>query len=56
MKTDGWNDLELPNGHKEIVQSMINSHFTKDKSTRVDFDLVQNKGQPPHKHIIFHQF
>ena len=43
-KLDGWNDLELPDGHKEIVQSLINSHFTKDKSGSVDFDLVRDKG------------
>lgn len=43
-KPDAWNDLELPDGHREIVQSLIKSHFAKDKSKKVDFDLVRDKG------------
>lgn len=44
MKTDGWNDLELPDGHKEIVQSLIDSHFTQNKDASIDFDLTKGKG------------
>ncbi|RYP76891.1 hypothetical protein DL771_001444 [Monosporascus sp. 5C6A] len=38
-----WEDLELPPGHKEIVQSLIDSHFSKDKSKNIHFDLVKGK-------------
>lgn len=41
-KTDAWDDLELPEGHKEIVQSLIKSHFAKDKSKSMD--LSRDKG------------
>jgi hypothetical protein len=44
-KTDGWDDLELPEGHKEIVQSLIKSHFAKDKSKSMDF--ARDKGSRP---------
>lgn len=47
LKTDAWDDLELPEGHKEIVQSLIRSHFAKEKSKGVD--LARDKGQPPCK-------
>lgn len=43
MRTDAWDDLELPEGHKEIVQSLIKSHFAKDKSKSTD--LTRDKGQ-----------
>ncbi|KAI9810741.1 MAG: hypothetical protein M1827_006079 [Pycnora praestabilis] len=43
-KKDGWNGLELPEGHKEIVQSLINSHFAMDKSATINFDSVRGKG------------
>jgi hypothetical protein len=26
-KSNGWDVLELPDGHKTIVQSLVNSHF-----------------------------
>ena len=42
-----WNNLELPQGHKEIVQSLIDSHFSKDKSRHMHFDLIRNKGKCP---------
>lgn len=42
VKTDAWDDLELPEGHKEIVQSLIKSHFAKDKSKCMD--LSRDKG------------
>ncbi|KAL0253354.1 hypothetical protein SLS55_010331 [Diplodia seriata] len=40
-----WNNLELPQGHKEIVQSLITSHFSTEKSKSVQFDLVKDKGK-----------
>lgn len=39
-----WNNLELPKGHKEIVQSLIESHFSRNKS-HVHWDLVKDKGK-----------
>jgi hypothetical protein len=43
-RPEPWNNLELPEGHKDIVQSLIESHFAKDKSN-VHFDLVRDKGE-----------
>ncbi|KAK1480523.1 hypothetical protein CTAM01_14363 [Colletotrichum tamarilloi] len=40
-----WNDLELPTGHKELVQSLIKSHFSQDKSRKLHLDLVRDKGR-----------
>ncbi|KAK1525908.1 uncharacterized protein CCOS01_08326 [Colletotrichum costaricense] len=40
-----WNDLELPTGHKELVQSLIKSHFSQDKSRKMHLDLVRDKGR-----------
>lgn len=42
-RPDAWNDLELPDGHKNIVQSLIESHFMKGEK-RLQFDLVRDKG------------
>ena len=39
-----WNNLELPKGHKDIVQSLIESHFSKDNSY-VHWDVVEDKGK-----------
>lgn len=40
-----WNKLELPDGHKDIVQSSIESHFSTDQSKNVHWDLVKDKGK-----------
>ena len=48
-KPDAWDELELPQGHREIVQSLIKSHFAKDKSKKVNFDLVRDKGHPAYE-------
>ncbi|KAF9640915.1 ATPase [Lasiodiplodia theobromae] len=40
-----WNNLELPSGHKELVQSLITSHFSTDKAKGLQFDLVRDKGK-----------
>ncbi|KAK7446512.1 hypothetical protein Landi51_07459 [Colletotrichum acutatum] len=39
------NDLELSTGHKELVQSLIKSHFSQDKSRKMHLDLVRDKGR-----------
>ena len=44
QKDDPWSKLRLPDGHKELVQSLINSHFAKRKIGDVHFDLMRNKG------------
>ncbi|QGA16033.1 hypothetical protein EYB26_003700 [Talaromyces marneffei] len=38
-----WEKLQLPPGHKNLVQSLILSHFAKPQSA-VQFDLLKNKG------------
>nr|OQO20494.1 hypothetical protein B0A51_12123 [Rachicladosporium sp. CCFEE 5018] len=42
---DAWTDLEIPTGHKNIVQSLIQSHSVKNKSTETHFDIVRDKGK-----------
>jgi DNA polymerase III delta prime subunit len=43
---DGFNDLQLPSNHKQMVQSLVQTHFrTKKAEERIDFDLVRNKGK-----------
>lgn len=46
---DAWNDLEIPLGHKDIVQSLVESHFSKTRSEKMDFDLVRDKGKEAQK-------
>ncbi|KAG7075370.1 aaa family atpase [Colletotrichum scovillei] len=36
-----WDDLELPTGHKELVQSLISSHFSQDTTRRMHLDLAE---------------
>lgn len=45
-KDNPWLKLRLPDGHKDLVQSLIHSHFAKQKSGGVHFDLLRNKGMP----------
>lgn len=40
----GWDELELPEGHKDIVQSLIERHFAKEHSGPAGFDVVAEKG------------
>lgn len=44
-QTDTWDDLQLPDGHKTIIQALINTHFSKDKAKDAQFDLVREKGK-----------
>lgn len=48
---DGWNDLVLPKGHREMVQAMVETHAKGTRSTtghshqdKVAMDLVRGKG------------
>ncbi|GAB7358209.1 hypothetical protein MBLNU230_g0361t1 [Neophaeotheca triangularis] len=45
QRSDPWQDLEIPTGHKNIVQALINTHFSEDKSRNAEFDLVREKGK-----------
>ena len=44
-RADAWQDLEIPKGHKDIVQALINTHFSKDKTKDPGLDLVHEKGR-----------
>ena len=47
----GWNDLKLPNGHKSMLQALVQTHFrektleTMLHEDRHDIDVVQGKGR-----------
>lgn len=45
LRLDAWEDLEIPDGHKSVVQALINTHFSRDRSKTADFDLVLEKGK-----------
>ena len=42
---DSWKDLEIPDGHKSVVQALISTHFSKDRNKDTQFDLVREKGK-----------
>ncbi|KAH6854718.1 hypothetical protein B0I37DRAFT_38322 [Chaetomium sp. MPI-CAGE-AT-0009] len=44
-RPEPWNDLELPDGHKNLVQSLIESHIDGNTSKKLQFDLVRAKGK-----------
>ncbi|KAI5919615.1 hypothetical protein F4810DRAFT_686268 [Camillea tinctor] len=44
-RPEPWNHLELPSGHKEIVQSLIQSHIEGNAGSKLQFDLVRAKGK-----------
>lgn len=44
-RDDAWSDLQLPDGHKDIVQALVRSHITKEDSEKMDFDLIKDKGE-----------
>ncbi|CAK3888998.1 Hypothetical predicted protein [Lecanosticta acicola] len=44
-RSDAWNDLKIPESHKHIVRSLIESHFAKGKSGNNEFDLIRDKGK-----------
>lgn len=51
MQTEGWKDLKLLQGHKNMVEAQVQSHFADKsfrasrKSQRSDIDLVRGKGE-----------
>ncbi|KAM6476117.1 hypothetical protein HDV62DRAFT_256961 [Trichoderma sp. SZMC 28011] len=44
-RSEPWKDLQLPDGHKNLVQSLIESHTSKSTSRKLHFDLVRSKGK-----------
>ncbi|KAF6803902.1 AAA family ATPase [Colletotrichum sojae] len=44
-RPEPWNELELPEGHKDVVQSLIDSHFSRDKTRKMHLDVVRDKGK-----------
>jgi SpoVK/Ycf46/Vps4 family AAA+-type ATPase len=44
-RTDTWQDLEITQDHKGIVQALVNTHFSKDRTKDPVFDLVREKGK-----------
>ena len=46
-ENDGFQKLVLPDGHKEIVRALINTHAQKADSdaSRREFDVVKGKGR-----------
>ncbi|KAI9823114.1 MAG: hypothetical protein M1826_000265 [Phylliscum demangeonii] len=49
-KSDGFKDLKLPSGHKEMVQALVRSHSMRrdiDAAAKdsTDFDVVRGKGR-----------
>jgi len=44
-RADTWQGLEIPPDHKGIVQALVNTHFSKDKTKDPGYDLVREKGK-----------
>lgn len=44
-----WNSLVLPEGHKDIIYSVVNAHFRDKKGLNVEdniqTDLIRGKGE-----------
>lgn len=51
MQTEGWKDLKLLRGHKDMVRAQVQNHFAdksfraSHKNQRSDIDLVRGKGE-----------
>jgi hypothetical protein len=45
-KPDAWGELEILPNHRNVIESLMASHFMKTKSERRQFDFVKDKGQP----------
>ncbi|RWA07793.1 hypothetical protein EKO27_g7312 [Xylaria grammica] len=45
VREEPWQDLQLPDGHKRLIQSLIESHSTEKSSRRVQYDLIRGKGK-----------
>lgn len=44
-RSEPWDDLQLPDGHKRLVQSLIESHSDHEGPRSLHFDLVRDKGK-----------
>ncbi|KAH6616042.1 hypothetical protein B0J18DRAFT_438741 [Chaetomium sp. MPI-SDFR-AT-0129] len=44
-RLEPWNDLQLPDGHKRLVQSLIESHSSGKGHRGLHFDVVRAKGR-----------
>lgn len=51
-RLNAWDDLQLPEGYRDILQSLIKSHFGKGKSGRMESDLVHHKGKLLIQHLV----
>ncbi|KAK2007485.1 hypothetical protein LZ32DRAFT_50776 [Colletotrichum eremochloae] len=47
MKEDhqAWDNLQIDDGHRTIIKSLMATHFRKKKSERRQFDIIQDKGK-----------
>jgi hypothetical protein len=55
-RPEAWNDLQLPDGHKSLVQSLIESHIMGNLSRKLQFDLVRAKGMSGTVCRSYHKF
>ncbi|PYH43521.1 uncharacterized protein BP01DRAFT_402635, partial [Aspergillus saccharolyticus JOP 1030-1] len=44
-RKEAWQDLEIDPGHRNIIQSLMETHFSKSRPKRRQFDLVRDKGK-----------
>ncbi|KAK2000769.1 hypothetical protein LX36DRAFT_738928 [Colletotrichum falcatum] len=47
MKEDhqAWDNLQIDDGHRTIIKSLMATHFRKKRSERRQFDIIQDKGK-----------
>lgn len=51
MQTEGWKDLKLLRGHKDMIQAQVRNHFAEKsfrssyQNQRSDIDLIRGKGE-----------
>ncbi|KAF4885537.1 hypothetical protein CGCFRS4_v011905 [Colletotrichum fructicola] len=44
-ESSAWDNLQIDDNHRSIIQSMMATHFRKKRSQRRQFDLIQDKGK-----------
>ncbi|EXF84915.1 hypothetical protein CFIO01_02128 [Colletotrichum fioriniae PJ7] len=44
---NAWDYLQIDDGHRTIIKSLMATHFRKNKSERRQFDIIQDKGMTP---------
>ncbi|KAK1624637.1 hypothetical protein BDP81DRAFT_329399 [Colletotrichum phormii] len=42
---EAWDYLQIDDGHRTIIKSLMATHFRKNKSERRQFDIIQDKGK-----------